>query len=119
MLISFGVLLISKNYPAHVTSPDIPKQAAFTEVCGDLSDLPNLKDLRLIFLGDGKLLLNLQDLLRCMFMKKTLHVRCEFAQKISGRIRAQGTAKAVHRIPQAPIMSRVVAILQRAAEQRA
>src|ERR1700757_660887 len=83
---SFRVALSARIILEHVSSPGTPKQAASTEVSGDLSGLANLKDLRLIFFGDGELLLNLQDLLWCMFMKQTFHVGCKFAQKISDRI---------------------------------
>ena len=86
------------------------------EVSGDVSGLANLNDLRLIFFWYGELLLDLQDVLGYMFSEKTLHVGYELAQKIVDRIRTQGPTKAVHRIPQVPIMSRIVTILQRAAE---
>jgi hypothetical protein len=52
-----------------------------------------------------------------MFSEKTLYVGRKFVKKIAGGVRTQGATEAVHRIPQAPIMPRVIAILQRAAEQ--
>jgi hypothetical protein len=67
--------------------------------------------LRLIVGGDRKLLLNLPDFFRCMLPEETLHVRGKFAQKISYRIRAQGTAEAIHGFTKISVMSRVVAVL--------
>src|SRR5438270_14086815 len=80
------------------------------------SGAASMKDLWLIFFGDRELLLDLQDLLGRMFSEETLHVRRKFVKKIAYGIRTQGTTKAAHRIPQAPITSRVVTILQGAAE---
>ena len=51
-----------------------------------------------------------------MFSEKTFHVGRKFAKKIADGIRTRGGTKAVHRVRKTPIMSRVVTILQRAAE---
>ena len=68
------------------------------------------------FMQDREVLLDLQDLPGRMFSEKSLHVRRKFAKKVADGIRTQGATKAAHRIPQAPIRSRVITILQRAAE---
>src|SRR6266436_3142068 len=68
--------------------------------------------LRLIFGRDRHLLLDLQDFRRCMFPEKTLHIGRKFAQKIPNRVRAQGTTKTIHGIPESPVMSWVVGILR-------
>jgi len=53
-----------------------------------------------------------------MLAEKPLHVGREFAQKIPDHIRAQSTAKTIHRIPERPILPWVVSILYRTGEQR-
>ena len=77
------------------------------------SGRPEAKNLLLgfIFGRDGKLLLDLQDFLRCMLPEKTLHIRRKFAQKIRDCVRAQRTAKAIHGIPERSVMPWVVGIL--------
>ena len=71
----------------------------------------NRARLRLIFGREGKLLVHLQDFLRCMFPEETLHIRRKFEQKIANRIRAQGTTKAIHGVPEVSVMSWVVGVL--------
>jgi hypothetical protein len=55
--------------------------------------------LRLVFGRDRKLLLDPLDFLRRMLPEETLDVRRKFAEKISNRVRAQSTTKAIHGVP--------------------
>jgi uncharacterized protein (DUF427 family) len=75
------------------------------------ADAIEVISLRLICGGDGKLLLHLQDFLRCMFPEETLHIRRKFEQKIANRIRTEGTAKAIYGVPEISVMSWVVGVL--------
>jgi hypothetical protein len=67
--------------------------------------------LKLIFGRDRKFLFDPQYLLRSMPVEKPLHIGRKFAEKIPDHIRAQSAAKTIHRVPERPVMSRVVTVL--------
>jgi hypothetical protein len=63
--------------------------------------------LRLILAGMG-IFSSISGFFQGMFPEEALHIRRKFEQKIANRIRAEGTTKAIHGVPEISVMSWVV-----------